>query len=289
MIEQRSFTNCGLGFNLLIGGAAGAIAKATTTINERITTFGISHFFTHASEEGSITFWRENLRSAARHAPFSALTFTLNEQYYRLLKTPAIKSGMPWNVVDNVIAGSAAGVTTLLLEYPFECTRIQLISSALKRQAFGYRKKLQFCMRTLKAQGFSGLYQGFGIAIRRVALYRGIYFGGYNAHRNSVFDTNAHPVAKLLVASLISSFAFLTTYPSEFLGRTLFPFSKSAKTPFKGVIRSFLEMLSKEGFQNLFKRSDFTDIMARHVITASLAMVLYSEFHLMVKEKNKVY
>jgi len=239
--------------------------------------------------QDSITFWRENFKSVARYAPFSALTFTLNEQYYGLLKIPTMKTGMPWNLMDNVIAGSAAGVTTLMIEYPFECTRVQLISSALKRQALGFRKKVEFCLKTLKAQGFSGIYQGLGIAIRRVMLYRGVYFGGYNAHRNTVFDTDSNIIVKLMVASLISSFAFLTTYPSEFTGRTLFPFSKAAKAPFKGVIGSFMEMLSKEGVEKLFKRSDFADVMTRHVVTASLAMVLYSEFHLMMKEKNQIY
>jgi solute carrier family 25 (adenine nucleotide translocator) protein 4/5/6/31 len=282
MIEQGT----GFGFNLLIGGASGAIAKGITTINERITTFGIAHFITHSKEKSSMSFWRENFRSVARYAPFSALSFTLNEQYFGLLRNPAIKSGMPWSVVDNVVAGSAAGVTTLLLEFPFQNARVQLISAAMRRQTLGYKKMAEFCWRTLKAQGITSIYQGFGVALRRVMLYRGVYFGGYNAHRNSVFDTNTNIVAKLIVASLISSLAFLTTYPSEIIEKNLFPFSKAAKEPFKGVVGSFIDMLSPEGIQKLFKRSDFKEVMGRHVVTASLAMVIYSEFHLMVKDRS---
>lgn len=286
MIEQKPFGRPGFACNLLIGGVSGAIAEASTSLNEKFTGLSVAHFMTSSKQKGSVSFWREHLKNIFKCAPFTALSFTFNDHYARFLQRSSSKSSIFWSMFSSLIAGSAAGVSTLTFEFPLESTRMQLVMAAVKRQPLGSRKKADFCFKLLKAQGISSFYQGFTIALYRVALYRGLYFGGYNIYKKSVFDTQASIVLKFMFAAMISASAYFVASPFELTQLNSFHCAKSARSVPKDALSYFWETLN---LKTLLKGTDTIEGMAKHIIPASLAMILYSELHLMLNKNSIEY
>ena len=82
--------------------------------------------------------------------------------------------------VGNVASGGAAGATSSLFVYPLDFARTRLaadIGKKADRQFLG----LTDCISKIYAtDGMKGLYQGFGISVIGIIVYRGFYFGSYD-------------------------------------------------------------------------------------------------------------
>ncbi|KAJ6381868.1 hypothetical protein OIU77_030511 [Salix suchowensis] len=121
---------------LVAGGVAGGFAKTVVAPLERVKIlfqtrrdefkavglFGSFQKISHT--EGVMGFYRGNGASVARIVPYAALHYMTYEQYRRwiILRVPDIGRGP----VLDLVAGSFAGGTAVLLTYPLDLVRTKL-------------------------------------------------------------------------------------------------------------------------------------------------------------------
>ena len=73
-----------------------------------------------------------------------------------------------------------------------------------------------------KHDGIKGLYQGFGISVSSIFLYRGLYFGGYDTGK-AMFKgyKDFHFAQKFLFALAVTNFSEVMSYPFDTVRRRL--------------------------------------------------------------------
>jgi len=86
------------------------------------------------------------------------------------------------------LSGGTAGAIGLSIVYPLDFARTRLGTDigkeASQRQFTGMGDCLQ---KIVKIDGVSGLYQGFGVSVVGIFIYRAFYFGGYDSGKRWVF------------------------------------------------------------------------------------------------------
>jgi solute carrier family 25 (adenine nucleotide translocator) protein 4/5/6/31 len=72
-----------------------------------------------------------------------------------------------------------------------------------------------------KSDGFGGLYQGFGISVLGIIVYRACYFGGYDTAKKSIINDDSHLLFKFFVAQCVTGLSGLVSYPLDTVRRRL--------------------------------------------------------------------
>ena len=88
----------------------------------------------------------------------------------------------------NILAGSCARVTSLVLLYSLDYTRTRLaadvkVGKGAERQFTGI---IDVYQKTLQSDGIKGLYRGFAISFLGIMVYRGLYFGLFDTLKTLV-------------------------------------------------------------------------------------------------------
>jgi solute carrier family 25 (mitochondrial adenine nucleotide translocator), member 4/5/6/31 len=68
------------------------------------------------------------------------------------------------------------------------------------------------------------LYQGFGVSVQGIIVYRGAYFGLYDTATEKIFGDNhknANVLAKWAVAQVVTSVSGIFSYPFDTVRRRL--------------------------------------------------------------------
>jgi len=123
------------------------------------------------------------------------------------------------------------GGTTTTVLYPIDFLRTRLAmdvgsSSDLRRYPRGMRDVLY---HTLKADGIKGIYQGYGIALSGVVVYRALHLGGYDAckteiihwRRKSAQAADLSLAERFFAAQFVSIVAGSACYPIDSVRRRL--------------------------------------------------------------------
>lgn len=159
-------------------------------------------------QEGLLHFWRGNTPNVIRQACTSALNFLLMDHYKRVV-LPVLDMTIqiiPSNgrthshrlkrrrMLGGFLSGGLAGGTVTTVLYPLEFLRTRLAmdyvgggggfcQSSGRDYPRGMRDVLTSILRT---DGIRGLYQGYGIALAGVVLYRALHLGGYDAVKTEI-------------------------------------------------------------------------------------------------------
>ena len=73
-----------------------------------------------------------------------------------------------------------------------------------------------------KHDGIKGLYQGFGISVCSIFLYRALYFGGYDTGKALLPGyENFHFWQKFIFALAVTNFSEVMSYPFDTVRRRL--------------------------------------------------------------------
>ena len=81
-------------------------------------------------------------------------------------------------------SGGLAGAGSLLIVYPLDFARTRLaadVGSGKDREFTG----LVDCLRKVAKSGPLSLYQGFGVSVQGIIVYRGSYFGLYDTGKGA--------------------------------------------------------------------------------------------------------
>ena len=171
------------------------------------------HIYT--TEGGLTAFWRGNTPNVLRHAGGAALNFMLMDWYKSksiILISPIIamtssktttstatnknrslssyeeerreqreQVNRRGQIISAFLSGGLAGGTTTTLLYPIEFmrTRLALDTGSSNRV---YPRGMRDVFNSIwKTDGIRGMYQGYGIALTGIIIYRALHLGGYDA------------------------------------------------------------------------------------------------------------
>ncbi|KAL9183560.1 hypothetical protein ACHAXT_004416 [Thalassiosira profunda] len=144
-------------------------------------------------EEGLLAFWRGNTPNVIRQGGTAALNFMLMDWYKSAISPLLVWSlQLPSNRapekrqkrrarISSFLSGGLAGGTVTTVLYPVEFVRTRLAMDVGKGTADAprlYGGMKDVCASIWRADGWKGLYQGYGIALAGVVLYRALLLGG---------------------------------------------------------------------------------------------------------------
>jgi solute carrier family 25 (adenine nucleotide translocator) protein 4/5/6/31 len=140
-----------------------------------------------------IPFWRGNLANCLRYFPTQALNFAFKDKIKMMFKMN--KSDGYWiKFSKNIASGGAAGAMSLCFVYSLDYARTRLANDAKAGKKGGERQfngLVDVYKKTLKSDGFIGLYRGFVISCVGIIVYRGCYFGFYDTLKPIVLGEDA--------------------------------------------------------------------------------------------------
>ena len=261
--------------DFLIGGTSAAVSKTIVAPIERVKLLlqvqdankniavenrynGIGDCFSRViKEQGFGALWRGNLANVVRYFPTQALNFACKDFYKKTLCPYNPKTDPGKFFLGNCASGGAAGATSLCFVYPLDFARTRLaadVGSGGEREFTG----LVNCLtKTASSGGVSQLYNGFGISVVGIIMYRASYFGLYDTGKVQLFDDykNAPFLAQWGFAQVVTVGAGILSYPLDTVRRRLMMTAgkTGADKMYNGTIDCFNKILADEGPKAFFK------------------------------------
>lgn len=261
--------------NFVLSGAAAVISKTASAPIERIKLMiqnqdemikagrldkpykgPLDCFKRVIAEEGVIPLWKGNFANCLRYFPTQALNFMFKDEIKKLFTerktdTYAIKFS------KNVFSGGAAGALSLFFVYSLDYARTRLANDVKSTKKGGPVQEREFnglidvYRKTLKSDGFAGLYRGFFISCFGIIVYRGFYFGLYDTVKPMI-DPNAGFLVSFGLGYVVTVSAGLASYPIDTIRRRMMMTSGQA-VKYNGSMDCALQIIKKEGTSSLFK------------------------------------
>jgi len=286
--------------DLAIGGAIGAISKTVMSPVERVKLLmqtqdsnpevlsgkvarytGIGDCFRRVySEQGLAAFWRGNLVNCLRYAPQQGSALAFNDALGKVFPKFNPKTDFWKNTASNLTSGGLAGAVANTICYPFDFARTRLASDVGKTKQF---TGIWNCLSTtVRNQGITGLYTGWGVTVVGSFVYRAGQLGLFK----TIQDMNPYQADKGTLGA-VSSFLAVTTarsvimpfnYPFDTVRRRMMLESEKSKDKrvYKGAVDCFKQVLAKEGAKGMYK--GMVPELFRGV-GGSLVVVAYERIH----------
>lgn len=204
--------------------------------------------------EGFLPFWRGNLANCIRYFPTQALNFAFKDKVKALFKSSK-QDSYTLKFSKNVASGGAAGALSLCFVYSLDYCRTRLANDAKSGKKGGARQfngMIDVYVKTVKSDGFVGLYRGFVISCVGIIVYRGCYFGFYDTLKPILIGDGANLAASFALGYVVTISAGLVSYPIDTIRRRMMMTSGEA-VKYKGSIDCTLKIVRGEGFMSLMK------------------------------------
>lgn len=261
--------------DFFMGGISAAVSKTAAAPIERVKLLiqnqdemikqgRLSNRYTSISEcfkrtfmdEGLTSFWRGNTANVIRYFPTQALNFAFKDKFKSMFGFKKDEGYWPW-FFGNLASGACAGATSLAFVYSLDYARTRLANDAKSSKGDGKREfngLFDVYKKTLKSDGISGLYRGFGPSIIGIVVYRGLYFGLYDSLKPLVLvgSLEGSFLTSFALGWTITTAASTASYPLDTVRRRMMMTSGQA-VKYKGAFDCFKKVLLAEGFMSLFK------------------------------------
>jgi len=280
--------------DLAAGGISGAIAKTATAPIERVKLLiqtqdanpriisgevarytGIVNCFTRVTaEQGFASFWRGNVANIVRYFPTQAFNFAFKDTIKELFPVYNPKTEFVPFFMTNMAAGGMAGAMSLLIVYPLDFARTRLAADVGKEGERQFTGLVDCISKTAKAAGPMALYQGFGVSVQGIVMYRGAYFGLYDTAKGALLTKESSFLAKFGVAQVVTNVAGILSYPFDTVRRRLMMQSGSGEKLYSGTIDAFSKIAKNEGTGAFFKGA-FSNVLRG--MGGAIVLVMYDE------------
>jgi solute carrier family 25 (adenine nucleotide translocator) protein 4/5/6/31 len=107
-------------------------------------------------------------------------------------------------------------------------------------------------VKTIKSDGFVGLYRGFVISCVGIVVYRGCYFGFYDTLKPIVLGDDAGLMVSFALGYIVTITSGLISYPIDTIRRRMMMTSGEA-VKYKGSMDCAVTVMKTEGFMALMK------------------------------------
>ncbi|CAO2613268.1 ADP/ATP translocase 4 [Lemmus lemmus] len=201
--KKKLFDPVSFAKDLLAGGVAAAVSKTAVAPIERVKLLlqvqasskqispearykgMVDCLVRIPREQGFLSYWRGNFANVIRYFPTQALNFAFKDKYKQLFMSGVNKEKQFWRwFLANLASGGAAGATSLCVVYPLDFARTRLVLSfncfILGPEQRQFKGLGDCIMKIAKSDGIIGLYQGFGVSVQGIIVYRASYFGAYD-------------------------------------------------------------------------------------------------------------
>ena len=236
----------------------------------------------YSTEGGLRAFWRGNSPNVIRQAGASALNFMFMDGYKAII-SPIMNSTLafPSNrsnetrkkrraIVSAFLSGGLAGGTTTTFLYPFEFMRTRLALDVGPSRMYPRGMRDVF-LKICKTDGIRGMYQGYGVALTGVVIYRALHLGGYDACKTELLYRRRNEIGfrtdnaddkkqkitfgeQFAIAQIVSITAGTVCYPIDSVRRRLM---MQAGQPvdarqYMNSVDAFQKILKKEGVKGFY-------------------------------------
>lgn len=205
--------------------------------------------------EGLLPFWRGNLANCLRYFPTQALNFAFKDTIKALFKSSPNES-YTTKFTKNIFSGGAAGAMSLCFVYSLDYARTRLANDAKSAGKGGGERQFNGLVdvyrKTLKSDGFVGLYRGFVISCVGIVVYRGFYFGLYDSLKPILLSDDASVLLSFLLGYTVTVSSGLLSYPIDTIRRRMMMTSGQA-VKYKGSIDCAVQIMKNEGFMSMMK------------------------------------
>jgi solute carrier family 25 (mitochondrial adenine nucleotide translocator), member 4/5/6/31 len=244
--------------------------------------FFLTLFFRH--HQGIASFWRGNLANVIRYFPTQAFNFAFKDTIKSLFPRYDPKKQFGKFFMTNLASGGLAGACSLLIVYPLDFARTRLAADV------GHGKTREFtglvdCLRKVTTRGGPGaLYQGFGVSVQGIIVYRGAYFGLYDTAKGVLFEDEktANVFAKWAVAQTVTAASGVISYPFDTVRRRLMMQSGGKDRIYSGTVDAWRKIAQVEGPAAFFKGA-LSNVLRG--AGGALVLVMYDEIKIVI-DKN---
>lgn len=280
--------------DLLIGGVSATVSKTAVAPIERVKILlqvqyshkdipadkrynGIIDAFVRVpKEQGFLSFWRGNLTNVIRYFPTQAFNFAFNDLYKSiLLKNIKRENNVLSYSVRTLVSGGLAGCSSLCIVYPLDFIRTRLSADVNHHANREYKGLVDCTLKTVRSEGFGALYRGFSISLQTYFIYRSVYFGLYDAIRNTInTDKKKLPFyTSFAIAQGVTVLSSYLTYPWDTVRRRMMVKGQLSTSK---ALSAAKKIVREEGFRGLYKGA-----LANIFRSAggALVMALYEEIH----------
>lgn len=302
--EKKPFNAKKFFADLAAGGTAGGISKTIVAPIERVKLLlqtqdanpliksgevprytGIVNCFSRvASEQGVSSFWRGNLANVIRYFPTQAFNFAFKDTIKKQFPKYDPKKQFTRFFMANLASGGLAGACSLLIVYPLDFARTRLaadVGKGANREFTG----LVDCLRKVATRGGPmALYQGFGVSVQGIIVYRGAYFGLYDTAKGVLFEDEkkANVLAKWAVAQTVTAASGIISYPFDTVRRRLMMQSGGKEKIYDGTIDAWRKIAKNEGGGAFFKGA-LSNVLRG--AGGALVLVMYDELKKIIDDR----
>jgi len=243
----------------------------------------IDTFVRIPKEQGFLAFWRGNLANVIRYFPTQALNFAFKDKYKQIFLSGVDKKKQFWRYfAGNLASGGAAGATSLCFVYPLDFARTRLAADVGKSGGREFNGLADCLSKTFKSDGFKGLYQGFGVSVQGIIIYRASYFGLFDTCKGMLPDPKNTPlIVSFVIAQIVTTISGITSYPFDTVRRRLMMQSgrKGADIMYKGTLDAWSKIAKQEGPAAFFKGA-FSNVLRG--TGGALVLVFYDELKVLM-------
>ena len=225
--------------------------------------------------EGVLPFWRGNLVNCICYFPAQALNFAFKDKIKALFN---MKKNDSYRVkfTKNILSGGAAGALSLCFVYSLDYARTRLANDvrAAENGTRQFKGLVDVYRKTLKSDGFVGLYRGFMISFVGIIVYRGCYFGFYDTLKPILLGDDASFILSYCLGYAVTVSAGLVSYPIDTIRRRMMMRSGEA-VKYKGSLDCAIQILKNEGMMSFMKGAGVSIL---HGIAGAGVLAGFSKF-----------
>jgi len=291
---KKEFSPVAFAKDLAAGGVSGAIAKTLTAPIERVKLLiqtqdanpkiisgeiprytGIVNCFTRVSaEQGFLSFWRGNVANVMRYFPTQAFNFAFKDTIKNMFPVYSPKTDF-WKFFGvQMASGGFAGAASLLIVYPLDFARTRLAPDDGTGTGRAFNGLLDCLGKVARSSGPMALYQGFGVSVQGIIVYRGAYFGLYDTAKEALLTNDSPFLFKFLVAQVVTNAAGIISYPFDTVRRRLMMSAGAKEKLYTGTIDAMVKIAKNEGIPAFFKGA-FSNVLRG--MGGAVVLVLYDE------------
>jgi len=291
---KKEFSAVAFAKDLAAGGVSGAVAKTMTAPIERVKLLiqtqdanpkiisgeiprytGIVNCFTRVSaEQGFLSFWRGNVANVMRYFPTQAFNFAFKDTIKNMFPNYSSKTDFWKFFAVQMASGGFAGAASLLIVYPLDFARTRLASDVGTGKAREFNGLLDCLGKVAKSSGPMALYQGFGVSVQGIIVYRGAYFGLYDTAKEALLTKDSPFLFKFLVAQVVTNASGIISYPFDTVRRRLMMSAGAKEKLYTGTIDAMVKITKNEGIGAFFKGA-FSNVLRG--MGGAVVLVLYDE------------